>query len=68
MQLGSVIMKEVKPLDFYSHKISKAQINYTMTKKELLSIVETIKKFRNILLGNEMEVFTDHKNHFYETI
>ena len=39
-----------------------------MTEKELLSIVETIKELRNILLGHEIEMFTDHKNPTYETI
>ena len=32
-QLGSVITQEGKPLDFYSRNFNKAQMNYTVTKK-----------------------------------
>ena len=68
VQLSTEIMKEGKPLAFYSRKLPKVQINYTMTEKELLEILETIKEFRNILLGQEIEVFTDDKHLIYETI
>ena len=68
MQLGALIMEEGKPLAFYSKKLSKSEINYKVTEKELLSIVETLKEFRNILFGHEIEVFMDHQNLTYETI
>ena len=61
-QLGSVITQEGKPLAFYNRKLNKAQKNYTVTEKELLSIVETLKEFRGIWLGHKIKIYTDHKN------
>ena len=67
-QLGGVITQDNKPLAFYSRKLKEAQTRYTTTERELLSIVETLKEFRNILLGHNIEVFTDHKNLIYDDL
>jgi len=64
-QLGAVITQEGKPLAFYSRKMNKAQQRYTTGEQELLSIVETLKEFRNILLGQKVIVHTDHMNIVY---
>ena len=62
VQLGSVINQKGKPILFYSRKLNPAQVNYTTTERELLSIVKTLEEFRNILLGQQIKVYTDHKN------
>ena len=55
-QLGAVISQHKRPIAFYSRKLNPAQINYTTTERELLSIVETLKEFYNILLGQHIIV------------
>ena len=42
-KLGAVIIQEGKPIALYSHKWTKTQKRYTVTEKELLSIVKTLK-------------------------
>ena len=65
-QLGAVISQDKKPIAFYSRKLNPAQTRYTTTERELLAIVETLKEFKNILLGQSIRVHTDHKNLTYK--
>jgi hypothetical protein len=58
-------MQEGKPLAFYIRKLNSAQTRYTIGEQELLSIVETLKEFRDILLGQQVIVHTDHLNMVY---
>jgi hypothetical protein len=61
-QLGAVITQENRPIAFFSWKLSGAQSKYTVTKLELLAIVETLKEFNGMLLGQWINVYTNHKN------
>jgi RNase H-like domain found in reverse transcriptase len=63
LQLGVVILQQGKPISFYGRKLNPSQTRYTSTERELLSIVETLKEFCNILLGYyPLIVYTDHRN------
>jgi hypothetical protein len=66
LQLGSVISQNGKPIAFYSRKLNPAQTRYTTTEQELLSIVEMLKEFRNIPLGQVITIYTDHQNLTYK--
>ena len=61
-QLGAVISQKGKPIAFYSIRLTCTQQRYKVTEKEPLSIVETLKDFRTILLGQKLGIYTYHKN------
>ena len=64
-QLGSVIIQINKPISFFSSIVSNPQWNYTKNDKELLAIVECLKKFQGIIVGYEINLFSDHNNLVY---
>jgi hypothetical protein len=60
--LGAVITQDNRPIAFFSRKLSKMQQKYSVTEIELLAIVETLKKFKGMQWGQDIKVYTDHKN------
>jgi hypothetical protein len=67
-QLGAVIAQDNRPIAFFSRKLFKTQQKYSITKIELLAIVETLKEFKGILWGQSIKVFTNHKNFTRDTL
>ena len=47
-QIGGVLSQDVKPIGYFSCKLKSAQLNYTVTAKELLGIVKFLQYFHNI--------------------
>ena len=67
LQLWAVISQYDKHIAFYSTKLNSPQLYYTTTEHKVLAIVESLKEFRNILWGQQIKVYTDHKNLTYKT-
>ncbi len=66
--MGAVLVQEDKPVSIYStfsRKFDEAQLKYTVTEQELLTILESCKHFKNIIHGCNVTVHTDHKNLTY---
>jgi hypothetical protein len=60
--VGAVIAQDNRPTASFSRKLSKTQQKYSVIKIELFAIVETLKEFKGMLWGQDIKVFTDHKN------
>ncbi|XP_070017942.1 uncharacterized protein [Nicotiana sylvestris] len=52
--------KLMHPIYYASGTLSGAQLNYTVTEKEMLVVVFTFDKFRSYLIGSKVIVYTDH--------
>ena len=59
--LGDPISHNFKPIAFFSRRLIKPHHNNTTIKKELIAIVVCLKKFREILFGYEINLFSYHK-------
>lgn len=52
---------EEKMIYAYSKRLDKAQLNYSVTDKELLPVVKSLEHFRHSLIGKEFTLKTDHQ-------
>jgi hypothetical protein len=67
-QLGTCIIKEGRPVAYFSRKLPKSQQKYTTTEKEMLSIIAILKEFQGMLLLVDIHVFRDHKTLAFNTL
>ena len=63
--IGSVLIQNFngvnKPISFASRKLSKTERRYTVTEKELLSLVFATSQFTSYIYGRKIIAYTDHK-------
>lgn len=52
---------------FFSRLLRGPELRYTVTEKEALAIVASLKQFRLILLGHNITIITDHNTCFLKT-
>nr|GEV56375.1 reverse transcriptase domain-containing protein [Tanacetum cinerariifolium] len=58
--LGQRKTKHFQPIHYASKTMTKAQIHYTTTEKEMLAVVYAFEKFRPYLVLSKSIVYTDH--------
>jgi len=58
--LGQHIDNKQHVIYYYSRTLNDAQLNYTTTEKEFLTVVFVVEKFCPYLLGSKTIIFTDH--------
>ncbi|XP_016454675.2 uncharacterized protein LOC107778863 [Nicotiana tabacum] len=58
--LGQRKDKLMHPIYYANRMLSGAQLNYTVTEKEMLAVVFSFDKFRSYLIGSKVIVYTDH--------
>ncbi|ROT62774.1 hypothetical protein C7M84_019357 [Penaeus vannamei] len=63
--LGAALMQKVdgrlRPIAYASRKLNAAERHYSVTDMEALAVVWSLKHFREIILGYNIEVLTDHQ-------
>ena len=64
--VGAVLSQQsdfgvVKPVAYFSRHLVKAELNYTVSEKELYAIVLGVEYFKHFLYGRPFTVLTDHR-------
>jgi hypothetical protein len=60
--LGCVLMQEGRVIVYSSRQLRKHEVNYPTHDLELAAVVHALKIWRHYLLGNECNMYTDHKS------
>jgi hypothetical protein len=65
-QLGAMISQDGKPIAFFSRKLNGAQTWYMTTERELLSIIETLKEFFNLVRYEDCGSHQSQESHLHQ--
>jgi hypothetical protein len=58
--MGAVLMQCRNPICYHSETFNQVVVNYPTSDKELYAVVQSVKKWKHYLLGNETIIHTDH--------
>jgi hypothetical protein len=64
--LECVLMQDGRVIAYASCQLRKHEVNYSTHDLELVAIVHALKIWRNYLLGNVCNIFTNHKSLKYK--
>ena len=59
--LHQVVNEQATPLGFFSRKLIETETRYSTFDRELLAIFCTVRKWKDLLIGANVTIFTDHK-------
>lgn len=59
--IHEMVGKQLKPLGFYSKRMSESQKRQSTYNRELLALYKSVKYFRHLIEGRICTIFTDHK-------
>jgi hypothetical protein len=49
-----------KPISFFSQKLSRTQMAWSVVEREAYAVIASLKKFHHIVFGSQIVVFSDH--------
>jgi hypothetical protein len=59
--MGEILMQYHKPICYHSDTFNQIVVNYPTYDKELYPLVQSVKKWKNYLLGKETRIHIDHQ-------
>ncbi|KAM9980171.1 hypothetical protein ACTFIZ_010232 [Dictyostelium cf. discoideum] len=59
--IGGVMIQNGKPVSYYSRTLNNAEKNYSITERECLAVIESIKYFKSYINGRQVKIITDHQ-------
>ena len=64
--IGAALMQDdghgMRPLAYFSRKLSSAERNYTTREQELLAVRDALKHWKHYLLGVSFDIMSDHES------
>uniref|UniRef100_A0AC35U463 Reverse transcriptase domain-containing protein n=1 Tax=Rhabditophanes sp. KR3021 TaxID=114890 RepID=A0AC35U463_9BILA len=64
--IGSVLMQKkdgmMRPILFYSRSLKNAENRYHISDLEALALVQSLKRYKNIIYNTRVKAFTDHQS------